>query len=708
MSLGLKKAADMKLVKGLALLASLYVLISGCTPNQMYRPTSVEVEGDYTLSYIEFDDQGEPWSPVQAQQTLALIERANARPEGCVVIVFVHGWNNNDSAEQEQTVGKSLYGFKEMMTLVADQVKENNPTSTPALIGVFIAWRGQSSYSFLKPFTFWGRQRAAKRIASPATTGTLFRLMSATKENPNSRIVLIGHSFGGLIVEGTVIDVAAGLLLGSTRSEFHFPADLVVLVNPASASVEAKEFVDLLAREGVRLYRIDAQGKRYERPLMVSVTSESDTATRVLFPAGQTFTTIGQRFRAYGPEFCTPATSQRRYLLYTAGNNPVLYSNRVIAEPLPAGAAANELDLRTGTDPLTKGLTIAFNGQRQRFVIEKLPGAFNDTPYWIMRVPKSLIPDHFDIFNVSTIRLLQALTRATGALAPVSHTVLVRETTVQPLGLTVRPSGELLFVDQLRRIYSVPAGSTEPQFVACLPGDVNPASAMGSFSDAESTTWIETSEELSKHEGKRIFSTVLLRLKYDLSEPVKAAPVKSTLQFLAGTADPENHTLYLVTKDGLYAADLSKRRPRPAQIAKIDTSDNLGWMRFDPQGTRLLLPDSGRGALYIVDLASGSPHMHLAANGLGWPADVGIDPKTGELYVADSKGAQIWRFRCQDEQCTAPQVFARAPGFGAPARLSVGSDGTVWVADPQARKIFALGPHGNVEKTIASLGRRRE
>jgi sugar lactone lactonase YvrE len=125
-------------------------------------------------------------------------------------------------------------------------------------------------------------------------------------------------------------------------------------------------------------------------------------------------------------------------------------------------------------------------------------------------------------------------------------------------------------------------------------------------------------------------------------------------------------------------------------------------MRFDPLRKRLLLPDNGSGRLYLVDLRRDTPHVQLAAAGLGAPSDVGIDAKTGMIYVADAKGKQIWRLRC-DGTCTAPQVFMRSPAFVLPSRLAVAGDGTVWIADPGARKIFAIDPQGTVQRTITSL-----
>lgn len=148
----------------------------------------------------------------------------------------------------------------------------------------------------------------------------MFKILATANENPRTRVALIGHSFGGLLVEAVMTHAMAGVLFGNAaQAEAEFPADLIVLMNPASAAVYAKEFIDVLVRDGITLYRVDAKGKRYERPLIVSVTSEADKATRVAFPLGARLGGLGKHHRKYGPEFCSPGESERELLVHTAG-----------------------------------------------------------------------------------------------------------------------------------------------------------------------------------------------------------------------------------------------------------------------------------------------------------------------------------------------------------------------------------------------------
>ena len=51
------------------------------------------------------------------------------------------------------------------------------------------------------------------------------------------------------------------------------------------SSIEHLQSVDIVARNRLETYRFDEDGNRFERPLLVSFTSESDTATRLFLPA---------------------------------------------------------------------------------------------------------------------------------------------------------------------------------------------------------------------------------------------------------------------------------------------------------------------------------------------------------------------------------------------------------------------------------------
>jgi hypothetical protein len=690
----------------LTLLALL--LVSACTNQQMYRPDNIEKGPGYTLGFVEFDDQGEPWAPAQAERVLETIERANESPHGAIVIVFVHGWKNNASPEQEAKEGYSLNGFNKLLTELTRLARATHPTAPPEVVGVFVAWRGQSAKA-LQNLTFWGRRKAAKRVASPSATGTLFEILTTARANPKSRVGLIGHSFGGLLVESVMTQAMSAMLFSGPQAQTDFPADLVVLINPASEAVHAKEFIDLLARDGIALYRVDAEGNRYARPLIVSVTSESDIATRVYFPVGARLGGLGRHYRKYGPEFCSPGESQRGFLLHTSGNMEVLFSHTMTRQPLPAGTEVPETDvqLQVRDDPTTGEKSFSFTGLHNRYTVTNIPRALNRTPYWIMRVPKSLIPNHSDIFGPDTLRLLMALVKVTGAFAPDFRTQLIQQTISQPLYVKILPSGDLLIVDQLRRLHTLTPGQSHPVFLACFPPTIDSSAVIGSYSDGRSAM-IVTNEAVpgkGKDKGTWVYQTKVFDIANVLTPTAgKPKTLKGSARYYAATADRQGRKVFLVAGNTLYVADLSKEEPEPQPLVSLQTLERPGFMRFDPANQRIVIPDLKLGRLTVVELGGKEPRVYVAATGLGSPVDVYIHGDT--FYVTDNQGRQVWRIDCAKAHCAPPKVFARSKQFVNPLRLDGAKDGTLWVADAGARAIFAIDENGRIRETVSWSIRR--
>jgi len=684
------------------------LVLSGCVQPRLYRPVSIQEEEGYTLAFIEFDDQGELWSPSQMFRATELIERANQAEARSTVVVFIHGWQNNASPEQEQEEGKSLHGFKLLLSQIVETGRTRDPTSTRPVVGIYLAWRGKSAHKPFSGLTFWNRQRTATRIATSGTVSEVLSLIVRTaNQSPNSKILLIGHSFGGLLMEQALLQYLVNSTVGVETGRLKFPVDLVLLINPASSSLRAKQLVEVFARERTKVYQVDKRGRRYERPLMISVTSRTDGATRRLYPMGSAIGALFTRFRTYGSEFCSPTAKQRSFYLYTAGHNKILHSHVVTAESLPKqDGSGDELALQFGYDPTTRQKTVSFNGHKHRFTIKKKLAALNDTPYWIMNVPKELIPDHSHIFGVDTARLISALVQSTGVLEPNSRTVLVHETGFRPTAVTVRPTGELIIVEAGRRIYALPVGSSTPVFMSCLPQDFDPADVIGFFRDGDEVTLVlnRLIEEGDTDYRTELLNVSLIKGGFHKGKPARLA---GSIRFVAATGDPVSRKLYLATPDEIYVADLTKGgRPEPQPLLRIDAK--LERLYFDPTKEQLFAIDNENGRLYLANLRDGTPQSRLVAEGLGRPADVIVAPTDGRIYISDTKNRQIWRLSCDDVRCTTPEVFSRAGAFRAPSMLAAAPDNTLWVADPEARKIFAFWPDGEIRQTITSLAGKTE
>ena len=319
-----------KLDLTLPVLMAAGLLALSCTANQMHRPVNVEDHPDYSLAFIEFDDQGELWAPSQLDRALALLEHENRWPSGIALAVYIHGWNNSASEEEEREGKGSVYAFRQILSRLRADYQQRFPEADLPVVGIYLSWRGKvSSVPLVRELSFYNRRGAAERIAGPSATEAIYRLLTTARENPRTRSVLIGHSFGSMILERALSQAVIGALLAAPGEELIFPADLVVLFNPAGSAIQTKQLVDMLARNRLKTFRLDENGRRVERPLLVSFTSATDRATRSFFPLGMGLKGVSKKFRPYGAEYCSPISNQKFLYSHTAGHTPALFSHEI-------------------------------------------------------------------------------------------------------------------------------------------------------------------------------------------------------------------------------------------------------------------------------------------------------------------------------------------------------------------------------------------
>lgn len=321
-----------------------FLLLTGCTPAAPYRTelparppdcpsdangavspscreTRHERTDDYDLLFVEFDDQGllyptgpNPNWPAQINEIMTRLHTlADSHPEGMSLFVFVHGWKHNASVDDE-----NVMGFRKALKAMAlvEQASQNRHR----VIGIYVAWRGLSST--VEPFlelSFWERKATALYVAQGSARGLLTRLKGFQQAincklptdcvgnqrrpsvRPTVRFILVGHSFGGLILFNAISgDLVEGLTYKEDSRNADAPAlrvaDMVVLLNPA---FEATRYTPLhrVATNPNRSF------KEYQAPVFVSITSTADWATGLAFPAGRFINTIFEK--AASPEEST-------------------------------------------------------------------------------------------------------------------------------------------------------------------------------------------------------------------------------------------------------------------------------------------------------------------------------------------------------------------------------------------------------------------
>jgi hypothetical protein len=104
------------------------------------------------------------------------------------------------------------------------------------VIGIFVGWRGLSIYgAWLTNLTFWNRKTAALRVALGSVRDLFGRLRQfRQRRDKDSTLVVVGHSFGGLIVYSALVQSLVELALFSEIDHIEPSfANLVLLVNPA-------------------------------------------------------------------------------------------------------------------------------------------------------------------------------------------------------------------------------------------------------------------------------------------------------------------------------------------------------------------------------------------------------------------------------------------------------------------------------------------
>lgn len=413
-------------------------------------------QAPYYLAFIEVDDFGEFYDPGQLTRALRLIQyaKAHSSPTGnAKVITFIHGWKNNAS-----DAAGNVWGFRDALKSLGDEY--GGPGNDP-IVGIYIGWRGAvTKLPVIKEFTFFNRKNAATRIAAANLTEAINQIINTTKEcvkdcgaeaastaedindckakprsGPGSLAVVVGHSFGGMVLERTVTQGLVADILqqesdrkSCTRKEADWKmkkqeaahdqeinaceqlkqrgiqprADLIALVNEAAPATEARQLLGFMVRHNVRL-KVDNEPV----PLVLSITSVGDSATGVAFPIGQYPSKLTKALRHYKdtapPDM--PIPNQSTYYLHTTGHLPPLFSH-LVGKP-------QDQSIRKVLDSLGPGAEekycYASNkvNSTQKYCVVPAPQAFNTTAYWVMQMPTEIVPDHSTIFRPVFIGLLR-------------------------------------------------------------------------------------------------------------------------------------------------------------------------------------------------------------------------------------------------------------------------------------------------------------
>src|SRR3984893_4428805 len=401
-------------------------------------------DGRYKLAFIEFGDQGSALDTSQRTAALRVIREAR-RP---LLFVYIHGWQNNANSGD-------VCRFEHFIDTVSRFPEITGRKLN--VIGVYIAWRGVDvTVPVAKFLTFWSRKSAGTTIAAQnGCLATISELALAARapDKTYHHCVLLGHSFGGLVLENTISHSI--LDASSTGARNTSPWDMAVAFNAADSSIGSRQLMSELDY----LYKYDPKRHAYvgrapgaeegsvldeNRPFLIILQSENDKATGQFFPIGTGLFNI-VNFRAHWDKVPVPGSngqkvSESQFYDYTPGNNKYLVNYHVV--PLgetspPSGLRANEnrafeANIKEN-HPDYSFYTSEHNDHHEDHFCHN--GSYNPdefrpstgreiwrrwqfvytgnarVPCWIVRVPKEIIWGHGGLWSDNSVAMLAALFR---------------------------------------------------------------------------------------------------------------------------------------------------------------------------------------------------------------------------------------------------------------------------------------------------------
>ncbi len=405
----------------------LVLAMQGCAPNRQFRDVyqvctggnddvcgrhsmqayNLNSDKEYFLGFVEIDDQGQLRDRRQMQ---ALVDKLYemAGKDSLLINVFVHGWHHSAEPGDDniENFKLSLAGLSKIeRELKTNRVKRK-------VVGVYVGWRGESiEVPGINMLTFWDRKNTAHDIGYLGITELLLKLEEIANvrnsiEPPvKSRLITIGHSFGGAVVYSATSQILLSRFVnsqpqkGAVTSAEGF-GDLVVLLNPAFEALRYAPAFDLA--QSRCSYFAD------QVPKLAILTSETDNATGMAFPFGRTFSTI---FETHGElqrkdcNFMTELDEGKADRSAVGHYLPLVSHQLTPAEnKRPQQVARFENRGNFWTRQVNGGSTRF--GETMLTHLGKTPA---HSPYLNIRVDKALMDGHNDIFGDKVAQFLALL-----------------------------------------------------------------------------------------------------------------------------------------------------------------------------------------------------------------------------------------------------------------------------------------------------------
>jgi len=270
-----------------------------------------DITNRFKLAFLEFSEStGDMFHPELIPE---IFNSSDAKKY--YVITFVHGWRHDaDIGNGNLSTFKTLLSYSRSF-LNQRCKKEQKQDCETELVGLYVGWRGKSAKENISPepskvllgyspndiqaaLTFYRRKNLSKKLA-PALMARLLEVDQTLQKFSGSKVLTVGHSFGGNMLANGMLPMVLGQLENSEEgNQLKSPiGDLVVLLNPAS---EASNWNQI--QRAVKASKISFGSD--QKPTYISITATCewsknelkslngepvacDTDTKDLFPFAQ-------------------------------------------------------------------------------------------------------------------------------------------------------------------------------------------------------------------------------------------------------------------------------------------------------------------------------------------------------------------------------------------------------------------------------------
>lgn len=374
--------------------------------------------GEYALGFVEINDQGQ--FRENREQLNALIKELESTPkdEPLIISVFVHGWHH--SAKEGD---KNIESFKESLAKLTDVYSVFSIKRK--VFGVYVGWRGDSvNIDYVNELTFWDRKNTAEKVGHVALSELLLRLEKVKNDRnehnkehgdgkSRNRLAIIGHSFGGAAVYQSTAQIMASRFMLSDQGDHGNKmikgiGDLVVLINPAFEAISYAPLFDLAQAK--------CEYEQLQKPNLLVLTSENDSATKTLFPMGRFFSTLFETHGKHERNDCgLPVSfSESKADITAVGHfEPLITHELKLAENKPTNSklatkaafrkvACKDWPMQKNGEPINFGSTDLIS----------LGKTVERNPYLNIRVNSKISSNHNDIFGEELLDFIQVVTFA--------------------------------------------------------------------------------------------------------------------------------------------------------------------------------------------------------------------------------------------------------------------------------------------------------